>query len=402
VRTGEQLSASQLARKNGGYGSGFWWAYAANAALYAAHALLFRFAGFVAHLGGTEREAGLLVGGGLLAALAARVVIGEQLDRRGVRPVWLVCAAFFVAGSLLLLGTQARGLTLLGGRLLLSTGFAGMLACALTHAQLGVAERCRTERVGMLEKSVFVGLVVGSLGGDVLFATLSSDTTRYTALFALVAAIGVLSAGIALQATRQVFPTMATSAQRPRWEWRRPGAVVLAALMLGVNFAVTTVYLTRYFDHLALKATGLFFTAYCAFAFALRLLTRRWGETVGREVMVLVGLLSLALGQLAFCWVQQAWQVVLPALGCAMGRAVLYPAVVSLGAGPSAQGQTGRGTTHILGCIDVGLLLSAPVLGVLIERFGYPTMFVVAAALIFVTAGICFPLTRGRAADRAI
>ena len=54
----------------GAYGAPFWFTYLANASLMVAVSLLFRYADFVEFLGGSELQLGLIVGAGMVGALA--------------------------------------------------------------------------------------------------------------------------------------------------------------------------------------------------------------------------------------------------------------------------------------------------------------------------------------------
>ncbi len=81
------------------YGPNFWLCYLANASLMIAVSLLFRYADFVAFCGGGERELGLIVGVGMIGALATRVLLGIGIDRLGPRRIWLVALCVFIVAA---------------------------------------------------------------------------------------------------------------------------------------------------------------------------------------------------------------------------------------------------------------------------------------------------------------
>src|ERR1700691_3073015 len=85
------------------YSAQFWLAYVANFALVAANSLMYRFAELVAFLGGTEQAAGAIVGTGFAAVLLVRLVLGQGIDRYGVRTAWIISTLLFIAGSASLL-----------------------------------------------------------------------------------------------------------------------------------------------------------------------------------------------------------------------------------------------------------------------------------------------------------
>src|SRR5579872_4289004 len=82
------------------YDRRFWLAYAANLMLVCANSLTFRFAEFVAGLGGTEELSGLIVQAGLFAAIFCRLGLGRAIDHYGPRLIWMASAVVYLTGSL--------------------------------------------------------------------------------------------------------------------------------------------------------------------------------------------------------------------------------------------------------------------------------------------------------------
>jgi fucose permease len=66
---------------------------------------------------------------------------------------------------------------------------------------------------------------------------------------------------------------------------------------------------------------------------------------------------------------------VLPSIICGFGHALLFPAVVSLGAGAFPRDARGAGTAIILAFTDFGSLVFSPVLGRVIVARGFESMF---------------------------
>ncbi len=80
-------------------------------------------------------------------------------------------------------------------------------------------------------------------------------------------------------------------------------------------------------------------------------------------------------GQLLLLLVSKEWHFLLPAAVCGVGHALLFPVVVSVGSGCFPLANRGTGTTLILGFTEVGIFIAAPVLGMIIDEFGFATMF---------------------------
>src|SRR5690606_6005109 len=107
-------------------------------------------------------------------------------------------------------------------------------------------------------------------------------------------------------------------------------------------------------------------------------------------------------GQFMFLFVSQAWHLLFPALSCGFGHALLFPAVVSLGAGAFPPHYRGTGTTLVLGFTELGTVLSAPILGGIIDYFhgtGFSQMFAATGSTAFAIAGY-YALTAARCPDK--
>jgi len=175
-----------------------------------------------------------------------------------------------------------------------------------------------------------------------------------------------------------------------------PGNVVLVAMMMGISLTVTTIFLTRFATRLGMiNGVGTFFTAYALTAFLFRVQTATWSRTIGRHRMIWLGLAGHCLGHGILPFVTQEWHFLIPAVACGFGHALLFPAVVSLGAGAFPKEYRGSGTTITLGFVELGSALSAPVLGWVIDqggRFGFTRMYWISSATAF-AIGVIYALS---------
>lgn len=372
----------------------FWLIFAANTTLVLANALTFRFAEFVRFLGGTEQLTGLLVGTGAFAAIAVRLKLGDDIDTCGVRRLWLTCGTLFVTGCGLLVLTESLSWVLYVARIAFSVGMAGMFTCSMVCIQNAVPAERRTEAIGSLGTSGFIGMIAGTLLGDLVFNALPDGSIRYTILFGAALALGTVYLGIVLFVT--VDDSTRSSRSNPRVFYLMfrywPGSVMLVALVMGAGLAVTTVFLTRMATARNINGIGTFFTSYALSALVIRVLTRNWSRTLGRRKMILLGLCGHACGHGLLITVQSQWQFILPALACGMGHALLFPAVISLSSGAFPRRFRGTGTTFALGVTELGVVVFSPLLGWIIDTWNFNTMFAT-SAVITITFGSVYLIT---------
>ena len=400
------------------YTRSFWLAYAANLALVTANSLTFRFADYVEFFGGSKALTGSIVQAGLIAAIAFRLVLGRAIDRHGPRRVWLACCAVFGVGCLAYLSAERVSWVLWMARISQQVGVAGMFTCSIVNIQDQVPPHRRTEVIGSLGSSGFIGTVLGTNLGDLIFRLLPDGRAPFIATFGTTLVGGLLHTLLVLVLTRRECHISPPQSPNP-WSllWRHwPGPVVWVSLAMGTSFAITTVFLSRFASAAGLGGIAMFFLPYSLVAFACRWWMRDWGQRLGRHKMVLWGLTGLAAGQLLLLAVRSTAWLIPAGSACGFGHALLFPAVVSLGAGRFPSEYRGTGTTLVLGFQEIGLAIAAPLLGLLIDRgtlrqgtpdpsdgpgaglLGYDLAFLVSAA-VAVVSGVWYVLTAARHPD---
>ena len=367
---------------SGVYGRTFWLAYLANSALVMANALTFRFAELVHHLGGTESVAGDIVAVGTAVAVVLRLSISHVLDDYGTRRMWPLCAILFIVGSLTFLVATELSWVVYAARISYFVGLTGMFACSMTHIQNHVPPERRTEIIGNLGSSGFLGMILGSNIGDLVLRFVSDQQTQFLILFGGAAVIGVVYLVIVILLTRDqqherhVYSPPAFRLLFRFW----PGAVVLAAMIMGLGVTATQTFLTRFATTQKIEAIGTFFTGYALSAFVFRLLVSNWSRTIGRHWMLVRGLLGHVVGHAMLAFATQSWQFIPAAIVCGFGHALLFPAVVSLGSGAFPKECRGAGTAIILGFTDFGSLIFAPILGRIIVEYGFTAMYLTSSS----------------------
>jgi MFS family permease len=390
------------------YGRGFWLAYAANLMLVCANSLTFHFAEFIASLGGTEELSGEIFRAGLIAAILFRLGLGRAIDHYGPRLIWLVSSLAYIAGGLMFLFPDGLSPVIWLARIVYQTGLAGMFSCSIVHIQNQVPAARRTEIIGSLGSSGFVGTILGTQLGDLIFKFLPEGKLQFAAMFGGAAALGLAHAVAVFFLTRDDTHAQPAAAPGPFRLMRRywPGPIVVVGAAQGTSMAVTTYFLTRYATAMKLQGIAPFFLIYSLTAFACRWIFRDWGTSFGRHGMVLWGLASLAVGQVLFLVVSSDLLWMLPAIVCGFGHALLFPAIVSIGAGRFPVQYRGTGTTLVLGFTELGSALAAPLLGMLIDMGnddggtrGFSWMFMSASAVAGLAA-VFYALTAARHPDR--
>lgn len=384
----ENATIASTEQMSGVYGRTFWLAYLANSALVMANALTFRFAELVNQLGGTEADTGYIVAVGTAVAVLVRLSVSHVLDDYGTRRMWPLCAILFVAGVTLFLVPTRMTWVMYAARVSYFVGLTGMFACSMTHIQNHVPAHRRTEIIGNLGSSGFVGMIVGSNIGDLVLKFVPDKRTQFLILFGGAAAIGLVYLVIVVLLTRdQEHAREVPSPPAFRLLFRFwPGAVVLAAMIMGLGVTATQTFLTRFATSQKIEGIGAFFSGYAISAFVFRLLIADLSRTIGRHWMLVRGLLGHTVGHVLLACSTTWWHFIPASIVCGFGHALLFPAVVSLGSGAFPKECRGAGTAIILGFTDFGSLIFAPILGWIIVHHGFTAMYLTSSGAALLTA----------------
>lgn len=390
------------------YDSSFWFACLAHAALMTTLGVLFRYADFIAYLvgddGHVEGHLGLIVGAGMVGALAMRGFQGTAIDRYGPRLVWLVSLVILIAGLLGHLWLQrVDSVPIYLLRILVMTGMAGAFGASITFTSLRSPPARMPEMVGVMGSSGFLGWVLGPALGDMLFAQTPISREQIVRMFLVAAAAATVSLVCAAIATRKnvrpkprVRPPLLALIRR-----YHPGTLLMVGIAMGFGVGLPHTFLRPYTVELDIDRITTFFVVYAATAFTVRIAARRFPEIIGIRAMNLLGLSAMCASMLLYLTVRSEWMLAVPALAGGAAHGLLFPAVVGGGSGVFPTPYRGTGTVLMLAMFDVGNMIGQPCVGSIIEtakHFGmapYATMFVTVASLMCLVAIWYAVATRG-------
>jgi MFS family permease len=368
--------------------------------LVVSNSLLFRYADFIRHLGGTDTHLGVIVGLGTVGGLAMRWWQCHGIDRYGSARIWMwsnVAMLLSMVGHLTLVSLEPSWLS--SGQMLFIAGLlrgmfwvtiAGVFGGSLTYISQTVPPARIAEIVGALGSSGFLGLFLGPELGDRIFRGGQSGAEPLKNMFL---------ANIALVGAALVCTILATRGDRRPRPHRRsslvglvrlynPGWILLVGAAFGWAISIPGTFLRTFTEELGIDEIRLFFQVYAVTAFVVRLLTRRFPERVGLKNMIAIGVVALTASLISYLAVDGYYMLILPALLAGFAHALLFPAVVSAGCSAFPARHRGLGTSLILGSFDLGMLVGAPLVGVILDHApsiglsAYPTMFVVVAAVL--------------------
>jgi len=321
--------------------------------------------------------------------------------------MWAFGLCVFGIGSFANLTIHDVGPMIYVVRSSLVLGAAIVFASSLTYITQSTPEHRRTEAIGMFGIGGFLGMLMGPLIGDLFLA--DRERGNFTLLF-VVAAIANLLPAIGLYFLRPTSSERTNSSVRladfvttTREYW--PGMILLVDLAFGVCMAGPFVFVASFIDQASLRIVGvsvigLFFLFYASTGIMLRLTLRRLPERIGNRKVLLAGMLLMSAGMFCFALVdaKHTWMIIFPAMLTGAGHGLMFHTMTSLTLDKFPSAVRGSGSALALMMLDLGTIVGAPVLGLIGERYGFPTLFaaigvfslVVGATYVASSARFCY------------
>ena len=342
--------------------------------------MMFRYADFVTYLGGSEYELGWIVGIGMFGALAMRFFQGAGIDRYGAGNIWAASVALVVASLMAHLWVDRIDTPLIYVlRILYTTSLAGAFGASITFVSLRAPAHRTGESIGALGSSGFVGMAVGPVIADYLFAQPSAGREAVDRLFLWASAISLVALIATLQARAFGGPRPpANRRSLPMW-WLlkryHPGAILMVGVAMGLAIGIPFYFLRPFTERLGIPGIRGFFLVYASVAFSVRLVCRRLPDRWGVRRTVMLGMLFLTADMLSFLFVHDSWSLLIPATFGGIAHAFVFPAAMTGGSLAFPTRYRGLATTLMLTMFDLGNLVGQPAVGTILrlaERMGWP------------------------------
>lgn len=355
-----------------------------------------------AQLGYDNVWAGLGVGIAFVATISSRGITGSFTDRRGAKLALRRGLMFYIAGALvgLVAGLMAAmplaayGL-LLGGRLLIGLG-ESLVTVSVVSWGIGMVGTARSSRVlALMGAAMYGALAVGGPIGVILL-----DTLGFAAAMAISAVLPALSL---LITWRMPGVPAHPDAERPsffsvigRIWWH--GAIVG---LQGIGFAAIGAFFVLYFRDQHWAYAGLGLTAFGGGFVLVRIFFGHMPDRFGGVPVAIVSLGVETVGQILIWTAPQPGFAFAGAFLTGLGCSMVFPAMgreVMRLVEPHLRGTALGGFAAFQ---DIAYALTGPVAGLVADRAGYGSVYLIgaiAAALGFAMANYLY--RAGKAAAR--
>ena len=325
-------------------------------------------------LGETDLAVGVAIGSFAIASLVLRPFVGRLADRRGRRPLLIAGAIVTVVATF---GHLAAGdlALLIAMRLLLGAGEALFFVAGMAATTDLAPEHRRGEAISIMSLALYLGVAIGPVAGETVFGL-----GGYSAVW-IVSGVVALVAVVLSWFAPETLDVGARGADSGRLLHPRgivPGLLVLCgAWGMGAYFA----FLPLLTDELELEGTGPLFALYALIVVGLRIVGAKLPDRLGAARLSGAALATSAVGLTIAGLAPTPTGLAIATVVFATGTAFTFPAIMALavaGVSPGARGSV-VGTASLF--LDAAFGLSPAVLGLLAGFAGYPSVFLVSAAV---------------------
>lgn len=325
------------------------------------------------------------MGAASVSGILIRPWTGVALERIGRKRCLLVGGLIFLAAHFFYLAIDEIGWFIYFVRFIHGLGIGMLFSTFFTLAADLSPETRRTEGIALFGVA---GHLSGALG--IPLGEWIINLAGYPGLFKACAGFTLL-----FMAISHFIKTPAALVGNPQFGARqfmeiaaqRSNRIPLAVTgLFAVGLISYMTFLKPYAHELGIGVST-FFLAYSLTAVAVRLVGGTWPDRLGLMQVLYPALFSLSTGiTLLALWPSPSGLIVSGVL-CGIGHGFIFPilSVLLLNRGPGSE----RGTRMALFTLffDIGILVGAPLWGLMAESFGYTAMFFFSAATVLISVG---------------
>ena len=339
---------------------------------------------YIADIGGSNHQIGLVMGSFAIGLLLFRAQLGKLSDQRSRKLVILIgtfvvgtapIGYLFVDSIPLLIAIRAfHGISIAA----FTTGYSTLVV------DLSPPEK-RGELIGYMSLVVPIGLALGPALGGYL-----QQGVGYEVLFMVSAASGYLGLLFASQIT-EVKRDHAEGGNQQEgsgegfWQMLRSPRIRTPAIVLfivGLVFGTLTTFLPLYVRELGINFNpGLYYTTSAVASFAMRIFVGRASDQYGRGVFITMSLTLYTVAMSLLATANTPAEFLIAAIAQGAGGGTLIPMMIALMSDRSVTEERGRIYALSIGGFDLGIALAGPGLGYLADFVGYQGLFTLGVSL---------------------
>jgi MFS family permease len=350
------------------------------------YALFLHLSGYLAELGATDTQIGLIYAATAVASIAMRPLLGTVMDRYGRRPVIMVGGVLNIVFVLLYLTVTTLGPWVYVVRIGHGVAEAMLFSALFTYAADIIPASRRSQGIALFGVTGLLPIGVAGIVGDFVLSV-----AGFTELFLTAGGFAVLTLLFSIPLPER-RPQLAPG-ENPRGFWSIVTERNLLPIwwMIGSFSVVLTgyfVFIRRYVDDTGFGSVGLFFSMYVAVAIAERVFLGWLPDRAGRKRVLYPSIVVLIAGFFVLAGASSWIGVAIAGALCGAGHGFIFPILTTLLVDRAPATDRGSAMSFFTAMLDVGTLIGGPILGMIIDTAGWGPMYTTAGVALGVATVI--------------
>jgi MFS family permease len=347
---------------------------------------------YIADLGGSKSQIGIVMGAFAVGLLVFRPWLGKLADTRSRKLV-------------LLIGTTVAAIAPLGYLFVTSIplliairAFHGISIAAFTTAYSALVVdlspiQHRGELIGYMSLTLPIGMAIGPAMGGFLQAAWG-----YSPLFTLAAGLGAIATLAVSQIGECPQDKLGENPQKPAIDRSSTIEIVrkiagdralsvptVIFLLYGLSFGALSTFVPLFIKESGIDLNpGLFYTAAAIASFSARLFVGKASDRYGRGIFITSSLFAYGLAMAILSQATNSSTILVAALLEGGGSGILMPMLIALLSDRTSSEQRGQIFAISISGLDLGIAVAGPYLGTVAESMGYRGIFLLCAAIVAV------------------
>ncbi|TCL57706.1 putative MFS family arabinose efflux permease [Hydrogenispora ethanolica] len=321
---------------------------------------------YVKRLGGSDGEAGLVMGVFAISAVLIRPLIGQTMDRYGRKGIFL--AGLLLFGASILANTLASSLILLlMVRLLYGFGWGSCQTAATTVASDLIPKTRFGEGIGYFSLTGTVTMALGPALGMFLVNRLG-----FGPMFLSAALLAGVAAWLALTIA---YPRCPAVPERLSLVERTAIPATAVGFFVAMTYCAVITFLGLYATDLGIGNVGPFFTAYVVALLVTRPFIGRIADRYGFAVILVPGLLLTGAAMLLLYLARDLGAFLWAGLLFGLGYGSVNPGLTAMAVKDAPSERRGAANSTFFTGFDLGVGLGSILWGAVAQIAGYRMMY---------------------------
>lgn len=324
-------------------------------------------------LGGSTFAAGLFLGLLTYASAFSAPFNGAIADRIGHRRVLIIgsvaIAVFSIAYAFIRTPTLMLALVVPHGIF-----WSGLMTASGAYVTSMVPPERRAEGLGYWGLSTVLAIAVAPTLGFFVYRR------GWVLLCAVMFALNVVMAAIAWSLEEVAAPPAAAERRGPLVEWRVV-VVSLSVFMYSFGYGGITSFSAMYAEALNITPTALYLTVLALAILGTRPIAAPLADSFGYRRVFLPCMLVITVALVLLAIVSGPLGMTISAVLFGLGYGTAWPVYVAYMMGRVSDARRGAAYGAMIAALDTGIGTGSTSLGWMIDRYGFPAAFALAAAL---------------------